>query len=241
MTTKTTEKEESKQSIYTKLSQIDVKPYLNKKMGLNYLSWAKAWGLVKAIYPNSQKEITKYPEYLPINGEWKPTGRTVDYCLTPFGCEVEVTVEIEGNKYSSNLYVMNHRNQAVRNLKELDMGQINKTQQRCLVKALAYAGLGLDVYAGEDLPSDESTTATKPKPRKVESVTQRIAKAKKFEVQYGGGKEKLVDIVGLEKSGDKQAHMFIETWTKRDPKNLAAYGFIEANGLYTVKGEKKEA
>ena len=241
MTTKTTEKEESKQSIYTKLSQIDVKPYLNKKMGLNYLSWAKAWGLVKAIYPNSQKEITKYPEYLPINGEWKSTGRTVDYCLTPFGCEVEVTVEIEGNKYSSNLYVMNHRNQAVRSLKELDMGQINKTQQRCLVKALAYAGLGLDVYAGEDLPSDESTTATKPKPRKVESLTQRIAKAKKFEVQYGGGKEKLVDIVGLEKSGDKQAHMFIETWTKREPQNLAAYKFIVANGLYTVKGEKKEA
>ena len=70
---------------------------------------------------------------------------------------------------------MNHRNQAVRNLKELDMGQINKTQQRCLVKALAYAGLGLDVYAGEDLPSDESTTATKPKPRKVEALTPRIA------------------------------------------------------------------
>lgn len=237
MTTKTTEKE----SIYTKLSQIDVKPYLNKKMGLNYLSWAKAWGLVKAIYPNAKKEITKYPEYLPINGEWKPTGRTVDYCLTPFGCEVEVTVEIEGNKYSSNLYVMNNRNQAIRNLKELDMGQINKAQQRCLVKALAYAGLGLDVYAGEDLPSDESTTAVRSKPRKVESVTQRIAKAKKFEVQYGGGAAKLVDIVGLEKSGDKQAHMFIETWVKNDKKNLAAYEFIVANGLYTVKGEQKEA
>ena len=42
MTTET--KKESKQSIYTKLSQIDVKPYLSKKMGLNYLSWAKAWG-----------------------------------------------------------------------------------------------------------------------------------------------------------------------------------------------------
>ena len=231
MTTKTTEKEESKQSIYTKLSQIDVKPYLSKKMGLNYLSWAKAWGLVKAIYPNSQKEITKYPEYLPINGEWKSTGRTVDYCLTPFGCEVEVTVEIEGNKYSSNLYVMNHRNQAVRNLKELDMGQINKTQQRCLVKALAYAGLGLDVYAGEDLPSDESTTATKPKPRKVESLTQRITKAKKFEVQYGGGKEKLVDVCKWEEQGDQQAKAFLDNWRTKSKGNEAAYNFIKDQGL----------
>lgn len=70
-------------------------------------------------------------------------------------------------------------------------------------------------------------------------MRKKISAAKKFEVQYGGGKEKLVDVVSWEKSGDKQAHMFIETWTKRDPKNLAAYEFIEANGLYTV--EKKEA
>lgn len=70
-------------------------------------------------------------------------------------------------------------------------------------------------------------------------MRKKISAAKKFEVQYGGGKEKLVDVVSWEKSGDKQAHMFIETWTKRDPKNLAAYEFIVANGLYTV--EKKEA
>lgn len=70
-------------------------------------------------------------------------------------------------------------------------------------------------------------------------MRKKISAAKKFEVQYGGGKEKLVDVVSWEKSGDKQAHMFIETWTKRDPKNLAAYEFIEANGLSTV--EKKEA
>ena len=71
-----------------------------------------------------------------------------------------------------------------------------------------------------------------------QQLKEKIANAQRFEVQYGGGKEKLVDVVSWEKSGDKQAHMFIETWTKRDPKNLAAYKFIEANGLYTV--EKKE-
>ena len=86
----------------------------------------------------------------------------VDYRLTPFGCEVEVTVTIDDQEFSSNLYVMNHRNQAV-GYKDLDYAMINKTQQRCLVKALASAGLGLSVYAGEDLPSDEDEAPVKTK------------------------------------------------------------------------------
>lgn len=94
--------------------------------------------------------------------------------------------------------------------------------------------------ADSQKPTNAATRqSAQKKPR--ETLGQRIAKAKQFEVQYGGGKEKLVDVVSWKKSGDKQAHMFIETWTKRDPKNLAAYKFIEANGLYTVKEEKKEA
>ena len=218
--------EDVKKNIYSTLSKIDVSRLIDKKMGLNYLSWAKAWGLVKSIYPDADKEITEYPEYLPTQNGWVATGRTVDYRLTIAGCEVEASVIIEGQKFSSQLYVMDNHNKTVM---KPNYSQINKTQMRALVKALAFAGLGLNVYAGEDLPSEKDETPTK------------ISKAQRFEVQYGGGKEKLVDVVGLEKSGDKQAHMFIETWTKRDPKNLAAYGFIEANGLYTVKGEKKEA
>lgn len=218
--------EELKKSIYSTLSKIDVSHLIDKKMGLNYLSWAKAWGLVKSIYPDADKEITEYPEYLPTNNGWVATGRTVDYRLTIAGCEVEASVIIEGQKFSSQLYVMDNHNKTVM---KPNYSQINKTQMRALVKALAFAGLGLNVYAGEDLPSEKDETPTK------------ISKAQRFEVQYGGRKEKLVDVVSWEKSGDKQAHMFIETWTKRDPKNLAAYGFIEANGLYTVKGEKKEA
>lgn len=242
MTTTKTEskKTEAKQNIYSKLSKIDVKPYLNKKMGLIYLSWAKAWGLVKAIYPNAQKAITKYPEYLPtINEGWKATGRSVDYCLTPFGCEVEVTITIEGNEYSSNLYVMNNRGKAVRSPKDLDMGQINKTQQRCLVKALAYAGLGLDVYAGEDLPSDESTTAIKKTPSKVqETKAQRISKAKTFEIQYGGGKEKLVNVCKWEAEGNQQAKAFLDNWRTKSKGNEAAYAFIQKQGLQKESAKK---
>ena len=228
--------EELKKNIYSTLSKIDVSRLIDKKMGLNYLSWAKAWGLVKSIYPDADKEITEYPEYLPTNNGWVATGRTVDYRLTIAGCEVEASVIIEGQKFSSQLYVMDNHNKTVM---KPNYSQINKTQMRALVKALAFAGLGLNVYAGEDLPSEKDETPTKIS--KAQQLKEKIANAQRFEVQYGGGEEKLVDVVSWEKSGDKQAHMFIETWTKRDPKNLAAYKFIEANGLYTVKEEKKEA
>ena len=153
---------EKKDSIYQKLSKIDVNKYISKKMGLDYVSWANAWALAKAIYPNIEKKITEFPEYVPTKEGWKPTGRMVDYRLTPFGCEVEVTVTIDDQEFSSNLYVMNNRNQAV-GYKDLDYAMINKTQQRCLVKALASAGLGLSVYAGEDLPSDEDEAPVKAK------------------------------------------------------------------------------
>ncbi|KAB1977242.1 Sak single strand annealing protein [Lactobacillus crispatus] len=228
--------EDVKKSIYSTLSKIDVSHLIDKKMGLNYLSWAKAWGLVKSIYPDADKEITEYPEYLPTSNGWVATGRTVDYRLTIAGCEVEASVIIKDQKFSSQLYVMDNHNKTVM---KPNYSQINKTQMRALVKALAFAGLGLNVYAGEDLPSEKDETPTKIS--KAQRLKEKIANAQRFEVQYGGGKEKLVDVVSWEKSGDKQAHMFIETWTKRDPKNLAAYEFIEANGLYTVKREKKEA
>lgn len=153
---------EKKESVYKKLSKVEVGKYINKKMGLDYVPWASAWALAKAIYPTIQKKITEYPEYLPTKDGWKPTGRNVDYRLTPFGCEVEVTVTIDGEESSSNLYVMNNRGQSV-DYKNINYAMINKTQQRCLVKALANAGLGLKVYVGEDVPSDEDEAPVKVK------------------------------------------------------------------------------
>lgn len=222
--------EDVKKSIYSTLSKIDVSHLIDKKMGLNYLSWAKAWGLVKSIYPDADKEITEYPEYLPTSNGWVATGRTVDYRLTIAGCEVEASVIIEGQKFTSQLYVMDNHNKTVM---KPNYSQINKTQMRALVKALAFAGLGLSVYAGEDVPSEKDETPAKIS--KAQRLKKKIANAQRFEVQYGGGKKKLVDVVSWEKSGDKKAHTFIETWTRRDPKNLAAYEFIVANGLYTEK------
>lgn len=151
---------QSKTSVYATLAKVDVKPLLEKKGKLNYLSWAKAWGLVKSLYPDATYQIKEFPEYILTDEGWSATGRQLDYRQTPAGTEVEVTVTIENQNYTSKLYVMDYKNKVVVNPSYFE---INKTQMRCLVKALAFAGLGLDVYAGEDLPeTPQQKQDTKP-------------------------------------------------------------------------------
>ena len=67
------------------------------------------------------------------------------------------------------------------------------------------------------------------KPR--ETLGQQIAKAKQFEVQYGGGKEKLVDVCKWEDQGDQQAKAFLDNWRTKSKGNEAAYNFIKDQGL----------
>lgn len=145
------EEKENDPSVYETLSKIDVKPFLEKKNGLDYLSWSKAWGLAKSAYPDINYEVTEYPEYVLTQQGYVSTGRMVDYRATQAGVEVEVTVKIKNEKYSSKLYVMNSKNKSIP-INKATLFEINKTQLRALVKALAFAGLGLSVYAGEDLP-----------------------------------------------------------------------------------------
>lgn len=163
-----TETEKKKESVYERLSKIDVKPYIkhiprkNKKTGktiyLDYLSWAKAWGLVKAIYPDATYKVREYENWVKTANGFQQAG-TLDYRRTSVGVEVETTVTIEGESQTQKLYVMNGFNQPIM---EPSIADINKTQMRCLTKTIALFGLGLDVYAGEDLPSNETETAKKP-------------------------------------------------------------------------------
>lgn len=143
-----------RKEIIDTLSQIDVSKYVEQKMGLNYLSWANAWAILIQYYPDATYEFVEYPEYfVDATKNWVATGRTVDYRMTSAGCEVTAIVNIGGEKFSMSLYVMDNRNKPVINP---NYSQINKTQQRCLVKALALAGLGLNLYQGEDLPASEN-------------------------------------------------------------------------------------
>lgn len=177
-----------KKSVFETLSKIDVSNHvetikMRKGPALKYVSWAWAWAMVKSKYPDAQRKIEEYPEYQydKNTGKWYATGQMLDYRVTPAGCEVKVTVTLAGEEYSERLYVMDMRNQPVH---DPDISQINKTQQRCLVKALALAGLGLNLYAGEDLPMGDIAEKDKESAEKKHEAAKAKAEINKVLSEY---------------------------------------------------------
>ena len=140
---------------FNKLFQLDVNGHVEKKNGLNYLTWAWAWAEVKKIYPDASYEIKRFENGLP-------------YVYDPnTGYMVFTEVTIEGLTHEMWLPVMDGANKAMKSegytyttkygekdVEPATMFDINKTIMRCLVKNLAMFGLGLYIYAGEDLPED---------------------------------------------------------------------------------------
>ena len=165
---------EKKESVFETLSKIDVSGHVEKKMGLSYLSWAWCWQTLKTIYPDTPvPKITKYKEMLLTKNGYELTDREVPYLTTPTGTMVEVTVSIKGVDYTQSLYVMDNRNKVVVNP---TIGQINKTIQRCTVKAIAMAGLGLNLYAGEDLPMGDISEQDKKKAEQKRKQSEQKAR-----------------------------------------------------------------
>lgn len=152
------EKKITKKEIFDTLSKIDVSGFVREirsknpnKRPLKYLSWPHAVGLLAKHYSDIEGPIwEEYPEMILLqNGQFQLTGRNVPYLTTPKGTMVTCTMTVEGNEYSESLYVMDYRNNTTINP---DMGDINKAQKRCLAKCIAEMGLGLNIYANEDLP-----------------------------------------------------------------------------------------
>lgn len=177
--------DEKKKSVFETLSAVDVSKRvevikMKKGPALSYVSWSWAWNFVKSIYPDTPTpKFTKYKEmalttvqepykvkygnqeytkYRTVVKHAELIDREVPYLTTMTGTMVECTITIEGEPYTESLYVMDNNNNAVINP---TMKEINKTQKRCLVKALALAGLGLSIYAGEDLPMADINEADK--------------------------------------------------------------------------------
>lgn len=137
----------SEKSAFERLAAINVGPHTEKKNGLTYLSWAWAWDQLLRQDPTASYE---YLEPKSFGGDtW------MVYCaVTAFG----VT-------RTAHLPVMDHRNKAIANP---DAFAINTAMQRALVKAIALHGLGLYIYAGEDLPLSETDAAAQPEAAKYE-------------------------------------------------------------------------
>lgn len=118
---------------------INVNEKTEKKGNLTYLSWAWAWAEFKKAYPNATYKVDQF------NGLFCTGNEKIGYMV-----RTEVTAGEQ--TYEMWLPVMDMRNNTVLAPK---MTEINKTIMRCLTKNLAMFGLGLYIYAGEDLPEGE--------------------------------------------------------------------------------------
>ena len=128
--------------IFKKLSTLNVNDRTEKKGKFTYLSWAWAWDTFVQNYPDATYEIIKNELNLP-------------YFNSEAGGMVYTRVTAGGITHEMWLPIMDFKNQAK---KQFDMMDVNKTVMRCLVKNLAMFGLGLYIYAGEDLPEEEKIT-----------------------------------------------------------------------------------
>lgn len=131
------EKKETK-SVFETLNSIDVSEYTEKKGNLTYLSWAWAWAKVKENYPDATYKIYENAQGLIYHTD----GKT---------CWVKTSVTIDGIENTEYLPVMDNRNNSIP-LANITSRNVNDSIQRSLTKACARHGLGLYIYAGEDLP-----------------------------------------------------------------------------------------
>jgi hypothetical protein len=128
-------------SVFETLNKINVNDKTEQKNGLTYLSWAWAWGEAKKNYPEATYTIYENNE----GWNYFTDGRT---------CWVKTGVTIEGLEHIEYLPVMDYRNKSI-TVENVTSFDVNKAIQRSLTKALARHGLGLYIYAGEDLPDGE--------------------------------------------------------------------------------------
>ena len=136
-------KENRRKSSFDELNKIDVSKYVEKKGNFNYLSWAYAVRELKKVCPDATWGVIKAEDGSP-------------FMQTACGYFVEVWVEVEGCRLSQVHPVLDNRNKPIESPNSF---HINTSIQRALAKAIALHGLGLYIFAGEDLPEPDKLTS----------------------------------------------------------------------------------
>lgn len=140
---------EQKKSVFQTLNEINCNEHTETKNAgyskLTYLSWAWAWQICKQNYPDANYKVYENEK----GWNYFSDGRTA---------WVKTGVIIEGQEHIEYLPVMDSRNKSIP-VEDVTSFDVNKAIQRSLTKALARHGLGLYIYAGEDLPDAADDTA----------------------------------------------------------------------------------
>lgn len=155
---------QTEKNYFATLQSINVNDKTETKNGLTYLSWAWAWGELKKIHPDATYTIYETPE----GCFYFTDGRT---------CWVKTGVTVNGIEHIEYLPVMDYRNKSIPK-DQVTSFDVNKTIQRSLTKAVARHGLGLYIYAGEDLPGTKEEEEEKEKERAFDKKAEQTAKQK---------------------------------------------------------------
>lgn len=189
---------------FTELSKIDLSGKVEKKLGLSYLSWAFAWGELKKNHPTATSKV-----YETENGcNYFNDGKTA---------WVKVSVTVEGIEHIEYLPVLSKKQNESLALDQVTSFHVNTSIQRAITKAIARHGLGLYIYAGEDLPdsdsdADKRAEAVKrltPEPHKgrIDNSGEKITKEQCDELQ-----KMFADSTFTTTEGKGQLAVYIHEW-----------------------------
>ena len=154
--------EQEKKSVFEVLSAVNCNLHTEKKGGLTYLSWPWAWHEVKIRYPFANYGVCEDEHGRPYFSD----GHT---------CWVKVGVIINGIEHIEELPIMDYSNRSI-HLDKVTSYDVNKAIQRSLTKAVARHGLGLYIYAGEDIPDAPESAQEAPKAQPKKTTPKPTAK-----------------------------------------------------------------
>ena len=158
------------ENYFTKLFDIDVSKKTEKKGGLTYLSWAWAWAELKKLHPDAE-----YAVYENAQGwNYHTDGKT---------CWVKTGVKVEHVEHIEYLPVMDFKNKSIP-AEQVTSFDVNKAIQRSLTKAIGRHGLGLYIYAGEDLPEETATQVQSVDREKLNTLAAIMNKNRKDGTPY---------------------------------------------------------
>lgn len=191
--------DERRAIMFDTLYSLDLNDKIEKYNELSYLSWANAWAEFKRCYPSATYRIIKNPS------------TQLPYFADPFiGIMVYTEVTVDEITHEMWLPVMNTANKAMKfepytyqvwdkaksqyadkTVQAATMFDINKTIMRCLVKNLAMFGLGLYIYAGEDVPESDTTESTVKKGAAAKNTARKVRPVQQTGDKYAGIKSAL--------------------------------------------------
>jgi len=196
------------------LLKTDVNTHTEKKNNLTYLSWAWAWAEALKADPKSTFKVEMFGDkcFMDINGT----------------AMVWVTVTMFDKPMTCQLPVMDYRNKAI---PSPDAFQVNTAIMRCMTKALSLHGLGLYIYAGEDLP-EEST-----KEKVIITPSQGIRDELPIEIlKYLD--ELAVELIATCEKDPKAAWVRLEQENLEADQKVALWGLMPSNVRSAIKKAK---